>query len=193
MEIVFASSNAHKLEEMGHLCGTRIRLLGLKDIGFNREIEETETSFLGNAQLKAEAVHRFAHTTCFADDSGLEVSALHGAPGIYSARYAGSPSDSNKNIQKLLSELKDITDRRARFVCVLCLIYEGKEWFFEGEISGTISNLYSGNKGFGYDPVFIPDGYQKTFAELEPEEKNKISHRALAVSKMLDFLNQRMG
>jgi XTP/dITP diphosphohydrolase len=187
-EIVFASSNAHKLEEVAKILGDSYRLLGLKDIGFEAEIEETGKTFEANAEIKAAEIFDFSNKMCFADDSGLEVKALKGQPGVRSARFAGEPSNSEKNIDLLLEKLQGKSIRDARFVTVICLMTKDKTLFFEGEVKGQILESRRGNNGFGYDSVFVPDGYDKTFAEMSADEKNSISHRKMAMSKLMDFL-----
>jgi XTP/dITP diphosphohydrolase len=187
-EIVFASSNAHKIEEVSKMLGEMYRVLGLKDIGFDAEIEETGKTFEANAEVKAAEIYDFANKMCFADDSGLEVKALKGQPGVRSARFAGEPSNSEKNIDLLLEKLQGKTNREARFVTVICLMTKDKTLFFEGDVKGKIIESRRGSNGFGYDSVFVPDGYDKTFAEMGADEKNNISHRKMAMSKLMDFL-----
>lgn len=165
-----------------------IELLNLKDINCDDELPETGNTFRANALQKARYVHEKFGMNCFADDSGLEVLALGGRPGVYSARYAGNNARSEDNISKLLHELKDVTDRRARFKTVICLYLNDDVHYFEGEVSGSISTETSGESGFGYDPVFVPDGYSKTFSEMTEAEKNAISHRRKAVDELVAFL-----
>ncbi len=165
-----------------------INLLSLYDIHFTDEIAETAVTIEGNALLKASTIAEKFDTNCFSDDSGLLVDALNGAPGVYSARYAGEQKNDRNNIDKLLSELKNIENRKAHFKTVMALVLDGKNYIFEGIVNGTISKELRGSNGFGYDPVFIPDGYSKTFAEMSLEEKNSISHRKIALKKLLDFL-----
>lgn len=188
MEIVFATNNKHKLQEASQVLPENILLLNLDDIGCNEEIEETEDSFKGNALLKARYISDKYKCNCFADDSGLEVNHLNGAPGVYSARYAGEHGNSEKNMEKLLRELEGASDRKARFVTVIALILDGKEYFFEGSVEGEILAKKQGDRGFGYDPVFRPDGQTMSFAEMTSKEKNSMSHRARALAKMQDFL-----
>ena len=190
-KFVFATNNAHKLEEVSNILGNKIELLSLKDIGCHDEIPETADTLEGNALQKARYIFERYHTDCFADDTGLEVEALNGAPGVYSARYAGDTHDSEKNMRKLLEELKGIENRKAQFRTVFALIIDGKEHLFEGIIKGQIISVRKGNSGFGYDPVFIPDGYTQTFAEMGNAEKNKISHRAIATQKLCNFLGRK--
>lgn len=190
-KLVFATNNTHKLEEVANMLGKRIRLLSLSDIDCTADIPETGTTLEENALLKAQYVYNHYHTDCFADDTGLEVEALNGAPGVYSARYAGGEGhDSIANMKKLLANLEGETNRRARFRTVIALIRNGQTHLFEGIVEGTITTSQSGTAGFGYDPIFIPDGYDRTFAELGNEIKNNISHRARAVVKLTEFLNQ---
>lgn len=187
IELVFATNNAHKLEEVQAIVGEKIRIKSLRDIDCHDDIPETGDTFQENARQKTDYLVQNYGVNCFGDDSGLEVDALHGEPGVYSARYCGT-RDMEKNIDLLLEKLSDSEDRKARFRTVISLYLDGKQYFFEGAIEGKIIHERKGEKGFGYDPVFIPDGYDKTFAEMSAEEKNSISHRAIAVSKMAEFL-----
>ncbi|MGZ3931213.1 MAG: RdgB/HAM1 family non-canonical purine NTP pyrophosphatase, partial [Bacteroidia bacterium] len=173
MQLVFASSNKNKIKEIRALMPASVNLAGLSDIGCEQEIPETAATIEGNALLKAAFVYNNYNMNCFADDSGLEVLALNDAPGVYSARYASEPKNDLQNIRKLLQNLKGKTDRRARFKTVIALIIGGKEHCFEGIINGTISTEMKGSNGFGYDPVFIPEGRSATFAEMTADEKNK--------------------
>jgi XTP/dITP diphosphohydrolase len=188
MKLIFATHNANKLKEVKSLVPTSIELLNIDDINFTTEIEETETTIEGNALLKAKTIYQQTGFNCFADDSGLLVDYLNGAPGVYSARYAGEPKNDENNLQKLLHELKSTENRKAHFKTVMALIVNGKEYLFEGIINGEIINEKRGNHGFGYDPIFIPNGYTKTFAEMDSETKNAISHRGIALQKLLMFL-----
>lgn len=195
MQLVFASSNANKIKEISILLPEKLKLLGLKDIGITDEIPEPGTTIKENSFLKAKYVEDYLKKNnqkfvVFADDSGLEVEALDHAPGVYSARYAGVPKNDAANNDKLLSELKNSNHRQARFVTVITLIKNDEVHYFEGEIKGTIAFEGRGNSGFGYDPLFIPQGYRSTFAELGMEVKNTISHRALAVKKLIQFLER---
>lgn len=188
--IVFATNNAHKLEEVRAILGNRIEILSLNDIGCHDDIPETAETLEGNALLKARYVAEHYHTDCFADDTGLEVEALGGAPGVYSARYAGGEGhDSEANMRKLLLNLNDQPNRRARFRTVIALVLDGKEHLFEGIVKGNISTERQGTSGFGYDPIFIPEGHAESFAQMGNEEKNKISHRARATEKLCKFLD----
>ena len=188
-KLVFATNNAHKLEEIRAILGSEMEVLSLKDIHCEADIPETADTLEGNARLKAEYVYRNFGLDCFADDTGLEVEALNGAPGVYSARYAGGEGhDSEANMRKLLHELEGKTNRKARFRTAICLIEGGKEHLFEGIVNGSITEERHGTDGFGYDPVFKPEGYELTFAEMGNAEKNKISHRAHAVHKLCEYL-----
>ncbi len=199
MKIVFATNNKHKLEEVRQILGSQVDVLSLNDIGCHEDIPETGTTLEENARQKAEYIWQRYHCDVFADDTGLEVDALGGAPGVYSARYAGESHDSEANMSKLLKELGDNDNRRARFRTVVALIQKKdvcpcgctsikQEHLFEGIVEGNITRKRSGVGGFGYDPVFLPDGYDRTFADMTEEEKNSISHRGRAVKKLCDFL-----
>lgn len=187
-KLVFATNNLHKLKELQHMVGNSFELLGLKDIGCFDDVPETERTLEGNASLKAFHVYRNYGYNCFADDTGLEVEALAGEPGIYSARYAGEAKDSGANMDKLLQQMDGVENRKARFRTVISLVVGGRETCFEGIVDGFILKEKRGKEGFGYDPIFVPEGYSKTFAEMTPHEKNKISHRARAVQKLVDWL-----
>jgi len=189
-KLVFATNNLHKLEEIGHMIGDQFTLVSLNEIGCREDIEETEDTLEGNARLKAQFVHEKFGYDCFADDTGLEVEALQGRPGVYSARYAGEAHNFEANMDKVLDELKGSQDRKARFRTVIALILDRNEFLFEGIVNGIIIESRRGIAGFGYDPVFVPDGYDQTFAEMPLYKKNKISHRAIAVEKLISFLNQ---
>ena len=188
MTIVFATNNAHKLQEIRAMMGTAVRVMSLEDIGCHTDIPETGTTLEENALMKARYIKDNYGYDCFADDTGLEVRALGGEPGIYSARYAGEGHDSEANMTKLLCNLKDKDDRRARFRTVIALIQGSSQHLFEGIVEGTIIRERRGEGGFGYDPIFVPDGYDKTFAELGGDIKNTISHRARATRKLADYL-----
>lgn len=187
-QLVFATNNTHKLEEVEAKTAGKIKLLSLEDIGCHDDIEETGTTFNENASLKSRFIYNKYHLNCFGDDSGLEIDALNGEPGVYSARYAGSHGNHNANITKVLDKLKGIENRSARFRTVISLIWEGKEHFFEGTVEGAIRFERSGTAGFGYDPIFEPAGYNITFAQMTMAEKNNISHRARAMAGLLEFL-----
>ena len=189
-QLVFATNNQNKLREVSSILDQDIQILSLDDINFKEEIPETSATIEENALQKANYVFKQCGYNCFADDTGLEVEALGGRPGVYSARYAGEEKDSLSNMSKLLQELEGKANRQARFKTVVALILEGKEHVFEGIIEGTITEKPLGKKGFGYDPVFIPQGYNTTFAQMSSEEKNKVSHRALAIHKMREFLKR---
>ena len=190
MELVFVSGNNNKVKEIRKKLPLIYELKGLKDLNFTEDIPETSNTFEGNAKQKASYIYSKFNVNCFADDSGLEVDYLNGAPGVYSARFAGEEKDDAKNNSLLLEKLNGISNRKARFKTVICLILEGKEYFFEGFVEGVVTDYYKGDGGFGYDPIFIPNGYDRTFAEMTLEEKNQLSHRAIAVQKMIDFLNE---
>lgn len=187
MELIFATNNAHKLEEVQAMVGNKFTLKSLNDIGCTDDIPETGDTFEENAKQKTDYLIKNFQVNCFADDSGLEIEALNGEPGVYSARYSGS-RDMEQNIDLVLEKLKDSENRKAQFKTVISLFLNGQQHFFEGTVEGTIINERIGTKGFGYDPIFIPTGYDKTFAEMTPEEKNAISHRSIAVSKLVEFL-----
>lgn len=190
-KIVFATNNRHKLDEVEAILGHKFELISLKEVGCQEDIPETGETLEENALQKARYVYSHFHTDCFADDTGLEVEALNGAPGVYSARYAGGNGhDSEANMRKLLQELEGVENRKARFRTVFALIVNGKEHLFEGIVNGTIIKVRRGTSGFGYDPVFVPNGYDKTFAELGDDIKNRISHRAVASDKLCKFLKQ---
>jgi len=202
MRIVFATNNQHKLSEIRSILGDSIEVLSLKDIGCDVDIPETGTTLEENALQKAQYVYDHYHIDCFADDTGLEVDALDGAPGVYSARYAGEGHDSEANMTKLLKELGENNNRKARFRTVIALIQKKnvcpcgctsiKEIHqFEGIVEGMIIRERRGGEGFGYDPIFQPEGYDQTFAELGMDIKNRISHRARAVAKLAEFLNDK--
>lgn len=188
MELVFATNNKHKLEELAHLAGEKFKLLSLREINCFDDIAETADTLEGNAAIKAHYIWDMFEKNCFADDTGLEVEALNGRPGVYSARYAGEDQDSAANLAKLLFELEGKENRKARFRTVICLIIEGKEFFFEGIVNGLITKDSRGTEGFGYDPVFQPDGYSQTFAEMDIQAKGKISHRGKATELLIAFL-----
>ncbi len=191
MELLFCSSNEKKKIEIQQKVGRDYTILNLNDLGHTEDIPETADTFAGNALLKAEFGFQKYGKPCFSDDSGLEVEALNNAPGVYSARYAGEPRSDERNMEKLLQALEGVENRNACFKTVLAYIdNSGKEHYFEGKIEGTITKEKRGDGGFGYDPIFIPNGFDKTFAELSLEEKGKISHRALAVEKFIKHLNQ---
>lgn len=190
-KLVFATNNAHKLEEIRAILGDKMEILSLADINCHADIPETANTLEGNAHLKSEYVYNHYGLDCFADDTGLEVEALDGAPGVYSARYAGDGHDSQANMQKLLKEMEEKNNRKAQFRTVISLIEKGEEKLFEGIVRGKITQEKRGNSGFGYDPVFQPEGFDVTFAEMGSEVKNKISHRARAVKALCDYLSKK--
>lgn len=190
MQLVFASNNQNKIKEIQLLLPQSIQILSLEDIGCFEEIPETADTIEGNAILKANYVTEKFGYNCFADDTGLEVEALNGEPGVYSARYAGAQKDANNNMDKLLDNLKDKSNRSAQFKTVIALNLNGNQTLFTGIIKGKIIEEKIGANGFGYDPIFVADGYTKTFAELTIEEKSKISHRGLAVKQLVDFCSK---
>ena len=191
MTFVFATNNKFKFHEVKFIISNKIKLISLADLNFFNEIPETQSTIEGNAQQKATYIYNKFGLNCFADDTGLEIDALNGEPGVYSARYAGKNCSFHDNIIKVLQKLKNNTNRKARFRTVISLIEDGKITNFEGIIYGGIINEFRGKEGFGYDPVFLPSGYNKTFAEMTTEEKNKISHRAIAIKKLTDYLNDK--
>ncbi|CAM1363288.1 dITP/XTP pyrophosphatase [Tenacibaculum sediminilitoris] len=188
MKLVFATNNLNKLTEVQKMLPNSIELLSLKDINCFDEIEETATTLEGNAKIKANYITKKFGYNCFADDTGLEVIALNGGPGVYSARYAGEPANAENNMQKLLTELNNKPNRDAQFRTSICLNLDGNQFLFDGICKGSILISKHGEKGFGYDPIFQPEGYNKSFAEMTPEEKNKISHRGLAIQQLVAFL-----
>ena len=191
MKLVFASNNKNKIQEIQALVPNTIQIVSLEDIGCTEDIPETADTIEGNAILKANYVTSNYGYDCFADDTGLEVEALNGAPGVYSARYAGEQKDANDNMDKLLSELKDKSNRKANFKTVIALNLNGKQNLFTGIINGKIIEEKIGTNGFGYDPIFVADGFDKTFAELSMEEKSTISHRGIAVKELILFLQKQ--
>ncbi len=191
-KLVFATNNPHKLEEIRAILGSKLEILSLADIGCDADIPETAETLEGNALIKAHYVYDNYKLDCFADDTGLEVDALHGLPGVHTARYAyPDRHDPEANMIKLLEALRENNDRNARFRTVIALIEKGKEHLFEGVVEGVIAREKSGTQGFGYDPVFIPEGNSNTFAELGEDIKNTISHRARAVQKLAEYLASR--
>ncbi|MFY9308391.1 MAG: non-canonical purine NTP diphosphatase [Bacteroidia bacterium] len=196
-QLVFATANKNKVAEIQSLVPSRIKLLSLGEIGVTEDIPETQPTIEGNASQKAFYVYEKYHKNCFADDTGLEIEALDNRPGVLSARYAGEAKNADNNMEKILHEMQGITNRKARFKTVISLVLDGKELQFEGVVNGTILAEKRGAKGFGYDPIFVPDNAsggtgEKSFAEMDLSEKNKISHRALAVNKLVEYLN-RLG
>ncbi|MEI7500443.1 MAG: RdgB/HAM1 family non-canonical purine NTP pyrophosphatase [Bacteroidota bacterium] len=183
-DLLFATNNQHKLQEIQNILGNNFHILSLKDVGLDVEIPESRETIEGNASQKAWFIYEKSGINCFADDTGLEIDALDGRPGVYSARYAGDGCSFNDNIDKILEELSGIVNRKAHFRCVICLVMDGIEYFFEGRVDGVITTCRRGTGGFGYDPVFLPDGHIQTFAEMPAYLKNGISHRGRAAEKM---------
>lgn len=189
--LIFATNNSHKLQEVSSMLSGLFDITDLSQTDFSGDIPETAETLQGNALMKAKYIFNILEENCFADDTGLEVEALGGEPGVYSARYAGTPVNSQKNIDKLLKKLKNIDNRTASFRTVIALIFEGQTHFFDGTVKGTITTEQHGDKGFGYDSVFVPEGYDRTFAQMTDDEKNSISHRSRAVAKLVDFLKSK--
>ena len=190
MKLVFATNNRHKLDEVRAIVGDRVEVLSLKDIDCYDDIPETADTLQGNALIKARYIYEKYGVDCFADDTGLEVEALDGAPGVYSARYAGEECDSEANMQKLLQNLTGETNRNAQFRTVIALIVKGEEMLFNGIVKGTIATEKNGDSGFGYDPIFIPEGHCESFAQMSSEMKNSMSHRFRATQQLGDYLKE---
>lgn len=191
-KIVFATNNKHKLDEIRRIAGNRYQILSLENINCNENIEETGDTLDDNALIKARYINEKYGMDCFADDTGLEVEVLNGAPGVHSSRYAGEACDPVDNMNKLISVLQGASNRSAQFRTVIALITNNEEHLFDGVVKGVIIDEKRGTNGFGYDPIFVPDGYDKTFAELGNELKNRISHRSIATEKLIDFLLQKL-
>ncbi len=191
MKLVFATNNRHKLRELQQILGNSIQLLSLTDIGCNDEVPENQETLEGNAAEKAFYIYNKFGYNCFADDTGLEIDALDGAPGVYSARYAGPEKLASDNMAKVLREMEEINLRKARFRTVISMVIDGKEKQFEGIVDGEILREARGTEGFGYDPIFRPDEFSESFAEMDAEVKNKISHRGRAVEKLVDYLKNK--
>lgn len=191
MKLVFATNNRHKLQEVRAIVGDRVEILSLSDIGCCDDIPETADTLQGNALIKARYISEKYGVDCFADDTGLEVDALDGAPGVYSARYAGEECNSEANMQKLLQNLTGKSERSAQFRTVIALIINGDEKLFNGVVKGRISTEKLGDSGFGYDPIFIPEGFSESFAQMSAEQKNSISHRFRATEKLSNYLKER--
>lgn len=190
MTIIFATHNNHKLREINTIIGTRFNVLSLRDLNFEDEIPEPHDTLEANALEKANAIHQYyPHAHIIAEDTGLEVAALHGAPGVLTARYAGTGKDED-NIKLLLNNMQGVENRQAQFRTIIALIWDNKQYLFEGIAEGTIANQVIGTQGFGYDPIFIPKGYTQTYAQMTDELKNSISHRYKATEKLAAFLNQ---
>ena len=192
MELIFATHNQNKVEEITAILPPVIEIKSLRDINFKNEISETSDTLQGNALIKARTIFNKFKRNCFADDTGLEVEVLNGDPGVLSARYAGNQNIAIDNIKKLLRKLKNHDNRKAQFRTVIALIYDRNEYFFEGIIKGKIIGEAKGNNGFGYDPIFQPENHFLSFAQLDKEEKNKISHRAIAFRKLINFLKVKI-
>lgn len=193
MKLVFATNNKHKLQEVRDIVGNRVEVLSLIDIGCCDDIPETADTLQGNALIKARHIYGKYGLDCFADDTGLEVEALGGAPGVYSARYAGEECDSEANMRKLLENLTGKSNRNAQFRTVIALIIDGKEMLFDGIVKGTIATEKKGDSGFGYDPIFIPEGHTESFAQMSGEMKNSMSHRFRATQQLGDYLKENYG
>ena len=188
MKLVFATHNLGKLQEVRELLAPDYEVIGLDELGDHDEIEETAVTLEGNAWIKARTVWQKHGLSCFSDDTGLEIAALDNAPGVFSARYAGPSKDADANMDKVLLKLEGKSNRKARFRTAVALVFNGNEHLFEGTVNGDISSSRSGSKGFGYDPIFTPSGYTESFAEMDAKTKNEISHRALAIKKLVAFL-----
>ena len=193
MKLVFATNNKHKLQEVRDIVGDRVEVLSLNDINCHDEIPETADTLQGNALIKARYIYEKYGVDCFADDTGLEVESLGGEPGVYSARYAGEECCSEANMQKLLQNLTGKTNRNAQFRTVIALIIKGEERLFNGIVKGTIAEEKRGDSGFGYDPIFIPEGFSESFAQMSGEQKNSISHRYRATEQLSDYLKENYG
>lgn len=193
MNLIFASNNPHKVKEISSIIGSEFHISSLNDLNITEDIPENETTLEGNALAKARYIHRVTGMNVFADDTGLETEALDGRPGVHSARFAGENKDSDANIEKLQAMLEGKANRKARFRTVIALIWDEKEYLFEGIVEGEIIKERRGKEGFGYDPVFVPRGKDQTFAEMSLEEKNRLSHRAKAFEKLKDFLSGISG
>lgn len=190
MKLVFATNNRHKLDEVRAIVGDRIEILSLNDIGCHEDIPETADTLQGNALIKARYIYEKYGADCFADDTGLEVEELGGEPGVYSARYAGEECSSEANMKKLLHNLKGKKNRNAQFRTVIALIIDGEEKLFNGIVKGSITEEKRGDSGFGYDPIFVPEGFSESFAQMSSEQKNSISHRYRATRRLSDYLNE---
>ena len=190
MELIIASQNQNKLVEFKKILGDKINLFSLSDIGLNQEIPENEKTIKKNAMFKAKFVNTQTGKNVFADDTGLEIDSLNGEPGVYSARYSGVERNSDKNIELVLTKLKNKSNRNSRFKTIISLIIDGKSVNFEGVVEGKITEEKRGTNGFGYDPIFQPNGYASTFGEMSLKEKNKISHRSIAINKMVQYLKE---
>lgn len=192
MKLVFATQNRNKLREVSAMMPEGIELVNLEDIGHTEELEETSDTLDGNALQKAEYIFQNYHVSCFADDTGLEIDALDGAPGVYSARYAGDSKDSNANMDKVLEEMEGVEDRSAQFRTSICLFWQGNVYYFEGVVRGRILHEKVGAEGFGYDPIFAPEGEDRSFAEMSSAEKNAMSHRGRAIASLVNWLSENV-
>lgn len=190
-KLIFATNNEHKLSEVKQMLNGLFDVIGLQEAGINEDIPENEPTLEGNAETKAQYVHKKLGTNVFADDTGLEIKALNNEPGVYSARYAGKEKDAVANMNKVLESMKGLNERQAQFRTSICLILNNTTYFFEGTVKGNILNTPTGQEGFGYDPIFKPDGYTTSFAEMPMNEKNKISHRGRAIQQLVDFLKNQ--
>lgn len=188
-QLVVATNNKHKLEELKAMLADHFEVKGMAEMGFDQDIPEDADTFAGNSLIKARTIANALNCECIADDSGLEVEALGGKPGVYSARYAGEPKSDERNLQKVLDEIEASDNRNARFVTTIAYIKNNLEYVFEGEVKGTLIKEKRGSNGFGYDPIFVPNGHQETFAEISAEAKNALSHRADAIRKFVEFLD----
>ncbi|MBH07697.1 MAG: non-canonical purine NTP pyrophosphatase, RdgB/HAM1 family [Flavobacteriales bacterium] len=191
-QIVFSTHNENKLKEIKKILSDNFKILGLSDLNFDDEIIESGKTLAQNADIKASYINKLYNIDCFADDTGLEINSLNGEPGVYSARYAGDECSSEKNIEKVLNSLSNKKCRKAVFKTVICLVFNNEKYFFEGKVYGSILPKRIGKHGFGYDPIFVPDGFNKTFSQMSMNEKNRISHRAIAVEKLSKFLKSRV-
>ena len=191
-QIVFSTHNENKLNEIKKILSDNFKILSLSDLNFNDEIIESGKTLAQNADIKASYINKLYNIDCFADDTGLEIDSLNGEPGVYSARYAGDECNSEKNIEKVLNRLSNKNCRKAVFKTDICLVFSNEKYFFEGKVYGSISSKRMGKQGFGYDPIFVPNGFNKTFSQMSMDEKNKISHRAIAVEKLSKFLYSRV-
>jgi XTP/dITP diphosphohydrolase len=189
--LIFATNNAHKIAEIQSLVGSDFSIIDMKSAGIDIDIPEPHYTLNENALEKAQTIFNITKTNCFSEDTGLEIEALNGAPGVKSARYAGEDRNFQANIDKVLDQLKNVENRQAQFRTVICLIWEGQTYYFEGICKGHISISMQGEKGFGYDPIFVPEGSNKSFAEMNMEEKNRFSHRQKAVSQLFEFLRKQ--
>lgn len=190
LQIYLASQNQHKIKEINAILDGVVKVSSIYEFNLTIELPETGSTLVENSLQKARYIYSHFKVNCFADDTGLEIDALNGQPGVYSARFAGEPKNPEANLQKVLTMMKNETNRKACFKTVIALILEGKEYLFEGQIDGGIIENQVGNEGFGYDPIFVPNGYDKTFSEMDADLKNKISHRAIAVNKLAEFLKK---